>query len=543
MGKQNRQYKVILMRSDNKAKKRSTLGRLITAAIFIMTLIFDYLLISCRMVPEEYLVPVVVLLLLLTLMIGLLTRQRRKKARFGVGILLSLAVGAVLIYGIMALARLTGVLDSITAARTEVTDVAVYVLAEDDAETLDDLAEDTFGVLANLDRTATDSTIEQLNEDLNTEIATADYYGLTSLIDALYARDCGAILLNTAYLDVLEEMEGYEDIADRIREITVLKIKEKVVSTTDGAVSETAFVVYISGVDSRNGLSAKSRSDVNILAVVNTETHQVLLVSTPRDYYVELSISDGAKDKLTHAGIYGVNVSMDTLAMLYDIDVDYYCRLCFEGFEELVDALDGVEVYSEYAFHSSYGDFDFVEGYNSVNGEQALWFARERYAFSSGDRQRGKNQMELIKAIIKKAISPEILVTYGSLLDAMEDNFETSVPYDLIASLVSDQLRNASEWSIISYSVDGTGSSQIPWSMSVSAYVMIPDEETISEARELMRAVLNGEIIEQPRKTEDIPDRKASNEAYHSRPGRPGDVILKQAQDHYNEIKKIAEDL
>ncbi|MCD7739230.1 MAG: LCP family protein [Lachnospiraceae bacterium] len=489
------------MSSGNKKKKRSAFGRLITAVILILTLIFTYLLISCRMVPTEYLVPVVVLLLLLTLMIGLLTRQKRKKGRMFAGVLLGLAMGTVLVYGIVALARLTGALDSITAARTEVTNVAVYVLAEDEAETVNDLSGDSFGILANMDREATDSAVEQLNEELGAEIVTADYSGLTSLVDALYAQECRSILLNTAYLDVLEEMEGYEDIEDRIREVTVLKVEEKLSWSSlwgeKTEETETAFVVYISGVDSRNGLTAKSRSDVNILAVVNTETHQVLLVSTPRDYYVELSISDGAKDKLTHAGIYGVNVSMDTLSMLYDVDVDYYCRICFEGLEELVDALGGVEVYSEYAFHSSFGDYDFVEGYNTVNGEEALWFVRERYAFSSGDRQRGKNQMELIKAIIKKAISPQVLVTYGSLLDAMEDNFETNVSYNMIASLVSDQLSSGSEWDIISYSVDGTGSSQIPWSMSTSAYVMIPDEETVAEASEMIQAVLNGEIIEQ----------------------------------------------
>lgn len=484
------------MSHKKEKKKLSIPGRILTVIMFLIVLVFDGLLIYSRMVPAQYLAVVVFLSLLLVLLI----RSLAKRRHFGSAFFLSLLSGAVLCLCIAVLGQLTGTLSAITGVQTEVMNVCVYVLVEDNAETLNDLSESTFGILAAQDRTATDEAVAQLNEELDTEISTMEYSGLISLVDSLYAQESRAILMNSAYLDVLEEIEGYEDITDRIREITTVRVVETVrVNTSDSAASNTAFVVYISGIDSRNGLVAKSRSDVNILAVVNTQTHQVLLVSTPRDYYVELSISDGAKDKLTHAGIYGVGVSMDTLAMLYDVDVDYYFRVSFDGFEEIVDALGGVSVYSEYAFQSSFdSSLYFSQGYNGVNGEEALLFARERYAFSTGDRQRGKNQMELIKAIINKALSPEILRSYSSLLAAAEDNFETSVPYDLIASLVSDQLKSGSDWDIISYSVDGTGSTAVPWSMSASAYVMIPDESTVAEAKELIQAVLNGEVITQP---------------------------------------------
>ncbi|MCD8379032.1 MAG: LCP family protein [Lachnospiraceae bacterium] len=484
------------MSNQKRKGKMSIPGRLLTFVMLLIVLAFDGLLIYSRMVPFQYLAVVVLLSLLLVLLIRSLSRRRH----FVSALFLSLLSGSVLCYGIMALGQLTGTLSAITGAQTEVTNVCVYVLTEDDAETLNDLTETTFGILATQDRTATDEAIAQLNGELDTEIVTVEYSGLTALVDSLYTQENRAILLNSAYLDVLEEIDGYEDIASRIREVSTLRVVETIESpAAESTASDSVFTVYISGIDSRNGLVAKSRSDVNILAAVNTDTHQVLLISTPRDYYVELSISGGAKDKLTHAGIYGVSVSMDTLSMLYDVDVDYYFRVSFDGFEEIVDALGGVSVYSEYAFQSSYdSSLYFSQGYNDVNGEEALLFARERYAFSSGDRQRGKNQMELIKAIINKALSPEILMTYSSVLAAADGNFETSVPYNLIASLVSTQLSDGGDWDIITYSVDGTGSTAVPWSMSVSAYVMIPDETTVETAKELIQSVLNGEEIVQP---------------------------------------------
>ncbi|MCD8085511.1 MAG: LCP family protein [Clostridiales bacterium] len=482
-------------------------GGILTGLLLVIMAVLDVLLVRSALLPIKYLVPGMVLLLALVVLLGVMTHRTGRTGRFAFGTVVSVLIGVVMVYGIIALYMLTNTLNSITTVTTEVSNVGVYVLTEDSAETLNDLEEETFGILSELDRDSTDGAIEQLNEDLDTEIATAEYDSLVLLVEGLYNQECRAILLNSAYLDVIAEIDGYTDIEDRIREVSALEVEVEVVveepdtGETESEVSSasaTAFTLYISGIDSRNGLKAKSRSDVNILATVNTQTHQILLVSTPRDYYVPLSISNGAKDKLTHAGIYGVSVSMDTLAMLYGIDVDYYFRVSFEGFEEIVDALGGVSVYSEYAFTSTHGGYTFVEGYNYVNGAQALGFARERYAFASGDRQRGKNQMALIQAMVKKALSPEILVKYASILSAVDGNFETSLSYDLIADLVSDQLSTGADWEIISYSVDGSNGSAVPYSMSTTAYVMIPDEETVATASELMQAVLDGEVISQP---------------------------------------------
>ncbi|MCD8231826.1 MAG: LCP family protein [Clostridiales bacterium] len=485
-----------------KHRKGSKLpGIMITVILAAIVVVFDMFLYASRMVSGKYFLPIVVALAVLVALVLLLTFNTAKRVRFVFGVIVAALTAAVLLYATVALGKVTNTLDSMTATtETEVSYVGVYVLTEDTAETLEDVADETFGIMEEVDRSVTDSALEHINEELGMEVATAEYAGPSILVGALYGQDCRCIVLNEAYIDVVVELDGYEDVEDNIRELARYEVTETVEteesSEEASADSDYVFTVFISGVDSRSGLVARSRSDVNILATVNKDTHQILLVSTPRDYYVPLSISNGQKDKLTHAGIYGVQVSMDTLAMLYDIDVDYYFRVSFEGFEDIVDALGGVTVYSDYEF--STGDYSFNVGYNYVDGAAALAFARERHAFADGDRQRGRNQMALISAIIDEAISPKILANYTSVLEAAEDNMEMSIPYDVLALLVSDQLDTGGYWQVISYSVTGTGDSAVPWSLSTSAYVMVPDESTVETASELMKAMINGEKISSP---------------------------------------------
>ena len=336
-----------------------------------------------------------------------------------------------------------------------------------------------------------------------------EYDSLPSLIDALLNGETNAVVLNSAYLDVLEEMAGYEDIRSQIKEATITQVKTEIpqaaaetekADTGTQTGGQSVFTLYISGVDSRSSeLVSKSRSDVNILAVVNADTRQVVLISTPRDYYVPLSISGGVPDKLTHAGIYGVQVSMDTLAMLYGIDIDYYFRVNFTGFEKIIDALGGITVVSDYTFDSkNEAGYHFDQGENYMDGAAALAFCRERYSFATGDNQRGKNQLAVIRGVLNKCLSTDMLLNYTQVLAAVEDSFETSVPYDVLSSLVRSQLGSGGSWNIVSYSVTGTGDNQVPYSMSQSVYVMIPDESTVATAKELIQTVLDGGTVTEP---------------------------------------------
>ena len=393
-------------------------------------------------------------------------------------------------------------LTDISGVNTEVTEVGIYVRADDSAEAVSDTADYVYGVLTDLDRENSDKAIQEVDSETGKNVQVQEFAGLTDLVDGLLNGQAGAIVLNSAYLSVIEEMDGYSDISSRIKELTVKKVEttiepqqsEAAQNTNDGSV----YTIFVSGIDSRSGLVAKSRSDSNIVATINTATRQILLVSTPRDYFVPLSISGGQRDKLTHAGIYGINVCMDTLGMLYNEDINYYFRINFAGFEQLIDALGGVTVYSDYEFDSKNVEgYHFNQGDNFLNGEQALVFSRERYAFQEGDRQRGKNQMAVIKGIINKALSPELLKNYSSVLSSIQGCFETNISYEEIAKLLQQQLNNGGDWNIVSYSVDGTGDTQKPYSMSQAAYVMIPNEATVQKAETMMKKVRDGETVSQ----------------------------------------------
>ena len=272
-----------------------------------------------------------------------------------------------------------------------------------------------------------------------------------------------------------------------------------VTGTEANKITKEPFVVYLSGVDNRGELTEKARSDVNILAVVNPSTKRVALVNTPRDYYVDLA-GTNSKDKLTHAGLYGVETSMATLGNLYGVNVDQYLRINFAGFISIIDAVGGVDVYSDQAFTSvgSPGYYDpttFAEGWNHLDGKSALAFARERHAFASGDIQRGINQMKVIDAMMNKIKSPTVLMNFSKLMDAVSDCFVTSLSQEQISALVRMQLASLSDWDIQSYAVTGTSgkSSQCYSAKGQSLYVMKPDENSVNQAKELIASVLGGE--------------------------------------------------
>ena len=301
-------------------------------------------------------------------------------------------------------------------------------------------------------------------------------------------------------------------------------------------ITKEPFVVYLSGVDTRGDLTDKARSDVNIIAAVNPVTKQVVLINTPRDYYVDLA-GTNSKDKLTHAGLYGVQTSMDTLGNLYGVNVEHYIRINFAGFINIIDALGGVDVYSDQAFTSvgSPGYYDpttFVEGWNHLDGKAALAFARERHAFKTGDVQRGINQMKVIDAMLNKIKSPALLMGFTKILDAVSDSFVTSLSQNQISALVRMQLSDFAEWNIERYTVTGTsGSSTKCYSAKgQKLYVMKPDENSVAKAKEMIAAVLGGEgtvssTTQTPEKT-DVYTPTTDPDAAVSVPETPADSVI-----------------
>ena len=485
-----------------KMKKQMKLIALVLTLIsVVLVAVVGVMLWNLDMLPALYYGIAMLVLLLLIAGISALILCARKVQVLIVGIVCSLLFDVVMGGGIYYLNGASSALKKITTTKTEVALVDVYVNADDTAQTIEDTNGYRFGILAELDRDNTDEAVTKINEDLGYEIETSEYGNYMQLVDAVEANEIDAFILNTAYMDILVDMEGYQDVNDRVRSIAEYEVEHKT-QVEEKPVQEEdkdsdTFTVYVSGIDTNGPVSTKSRSDVNILMTVNTKTKQVLLVNTPRDYYVPLPISGGNRDKLTHAGIYGVETSMGTLDMLYGTSTDYYFRLNFSGFQTIIDALGGVDVYSDYEFVTLHGNYYIAPGMNHLNGSQALGFVRERYSLPGGDHDRGKNQMKVIQAMIKKMMSTDFLLNYTNVLNALDGSFETSVPMDLISEVVKSQLNSGGDWNIVSYAVSGSGDTQPTWSMGAPAYVMWPDESTVEQAKALINQVKNGEILTQ----------------------------------------------
>lgn len=481
-------------------------GAVITIIVIMLSVVFMGLLAMTKMIPTIYMLIIGIVLAVIAAIIWLLVWHTRYTGRFIGGTVLAVIMIAILAFGGFYINKTRSAISNISGETTEVTQMAVYVKSDDAADSVEATAGYTYGILSSLDRENTDGAVAHLNSQFGTEVQTKEYAGLTELADGILNGEVNAMLLNSGYLSVYEDMDGYTDFSTKIKEVGTVDVESTIQSAEESTPVEPIttsnggkiYTIYLSGIDTRGEMTAKSRSDVNIIATINTDTHEVLLVSTPRDYFVPLSISGGAPDKLTHAGIYGIDVCMDTLGMLYDIDINYYFRINFGGFVKVIDALGGITVNSDYDFDSkNILGYHFNKGENYVNGEQALIFARERYAFQEGDRQRGKNQMEVIRGVVKKALSPEILTSYSSILSSLDGCFGTNITYEEIAQILQQQITNGGDWTIVSYSVNGTGATEKPYSMSQKAYVMVPDYNTVDKAKSLMEKVRNGEVVTQ----------------------------------------------
>ena len=426
---------------------------------------------------------------------------------------LAVVLSVAMIYGTVAAGAVQSALNKISGIMVEKQVTAVIVMKEDDATELGDTRGYKFGILANRDQENTQKILSAMKEGMG-EIKTAEYETPAAMADALYDDEVQAIILNEGYIPLLTEQENYKDFSDRTRILYEYVTEHEITPVKpSGTITKNPFMVYCSGSDERDSdINAKSRSDVNILAVVNPKSRQILLINTPRDYYLPLAFN-GEMDKLTHAGLYGVQETMAVLDNLYGTETAYYGRINFWGLIDIVDALGGIDVYSDIAFTTntmdipnSYGgyesrSFSFDEGWNHLDGAEALGFSRERYSFSDGDNQRGKNQMKVIQAIIEKAASPSVLANYQDLLKAVSDNFITNMTYDEISSLVKMMQKDGFSWNIQSMSArEGYGDNMQPCYSSYGQmlYVMPPDYDYINTIRGVITQVMNGEEIVLP---------------------------------------------
>ena len=384
-----------------------------------------------------------------------------------------------------------GMLNNILSHYKEYT-YKVVVRTDSDYKQLSDLDKNTMGYFNNKTE-ETEKAIKHIDKKITPEYK--EYDDIDKLTNSLLNNEIESILIEDSYYNMIAEENS--DFIDTTKVIYTFKIRQIITDfSKDVDVSKKPFNIFISGIDTYGSIDSVSRSDVNMVVTVNPKTKQILMTGIPRDYYVQLHGINGYKDKLTHAGLYGVDNSVQTVEDFLDININYYVKVNFSSVVNIVNTLGGVEVFSEYDFTSIDG-YHYSRGYNKVNGEEALSFARERKAFSAGDNQRIKNQQALLQALVKKAISKDIIYKYSKLLNNVSDSFVTNMSANRITSLIRMQLDDMSEWTITSNSLTGEGELNYTYSYpSQKLYVMVPDTDSISKTKELIAAVFNGDTLE-----------------------------------------------
>lgn len=331
-----------------------------------------------------------------------------------------------------------------------------------------------------------------------------EYDSMTALLEAFYNGEVDSIIINESSRSQILDMEAYSNFDSNTRVVyqTSYKVKNNDSATSVSDITSKPFNVLISGSDTRGGFDENGRSDVIMIATVNPKTHTILLTSVPRDFYVTTvcdagdGCMQGALDKITHTGIHGTNTTKRTVEQLLGIEINYTFKVGFDTVTKLVDTLGGVDVYVEpgYAVHNEY--INVKEGVNHLYGEEALEYARERYAYAEGDRQRTKNQQQVLMGIVKEATKPSVITNYAAIMDTMANTFSTTMSNAEITDLIKYQLNNNPTWKMEQYMVDGTGDTLMCAELGDAASVMVPDQSTVKMAKDKINAVLAGKSSE-----------------------------------------------
>ena len=496
--------------------KNKKLWTILCIAVLLLQLAAEaltaVLVLKLNILPDKYTVVLLAVFALLGVLTGLLLFLHGKKPVGKVRRIIACVLALLIVCACALVAKVAAdayqTINHMTEPdkSTSTRNMYVFVLEEDPAQRLEDTADYTFAIVENYDETHTQQAIAVIEEAIQTEADIAGYEKTSDVADALLEQQVGAAILNGVTVSLLMEEEGYADFMDKVRILYTIPLEQLEGSTDvetvpDETVDEmkdvtnSPFIVYIGGSDTRSSKLTDSRNDVNILVVVNPVTKQVLLLNTPRDYYIPNPAGDGKLDKLTHCGGYGVECSMEALSDLYDVDVDYFAQLNFTGFETLIDAVGGVTIYSSQSFTTR--DTTIKKGNNFLDGASALDLVRDRYHVSGGDNGRGKNQMKVITALIEKMTNGTTIISkYADILDSLEGMFKTSLTMDDISMLVKMQLSDMASWNVQSFAVTGTGGHEKTYSIpGQNAYVMYPNEDVVAYAGELVDRILAGEIL------------------------------------------------
>ena len=457
---------------------------LILAIFIIINIFFIYYL---DIIPINYIYLLIGILTIL-FFISYFFINRKNKLLSILGILVFIIIFTSNILGSFIIVRTNSFFNSITNKIEEINNYNIIVLNDSKYKDLENIKDKEIGIINN-DNNYND-IIEQVNNLVDCNIK--NYDNIIYLINDLINKKIDGIIISDSYISIINDnIDNFKDDIKIIKTISIKSKEELVLEEKD--VSLNSFNVYISGIDTYGDINRVSRSDVNMIASININNNKILLTNIPRDMYVPLVGMNDNMDKLTHAGIYGINTSIGTLENFLDIKIDYYVRINFNTLVSIVDYLGGIDVYSDYNFKAGRRYYNVGMNYN-LSGKEALEFARNRYAFRDGDRQRGRNQQKVIEAIVEKVTKSRDINTYLNLVSALEKSFETNMDKETITKFIKMQIENNYSWNIEMNDVNGFDSMNYtysyPWQM---LYVMLVDENSLNLAKEKINSVLEEE--------------------------------------------------
>lgn len=400
---------------------------------------------------------------------------------FCLGLVLSLGYVYVAQQGFDALSKFTG------STQKEVR-YDLVVLKDAQHKLVDDLKDKSVGYVSQLDKKYIDQIQEKVT--LNSLKSSPGY---VELVDELYSDSYEAIIINSAFRSVITERKKAFDKETRV--VKSFTFYEKNAEAKKNLIAtDKSFNLYISGIDTYGSVATVSRSDVNIVASMNFKTHKIMLTTVPRDSYVAIPGGGaGQKDKLTHAGIYGVDASMGAVGGLLDIEFAGYVRINFTSLIRLVDALGGITVSNPTGFTSEVNNEFFPVGNVYMDGESALAYSRERHSLAAGDNDRGKNQMRVITAIIQKLSSFSSVAGYQQVLDVLGESVQTNVSDKDIRAIMSHQIDTGKGWDVQSYALTGTGSTGVYPSYAMPSarlYMYSLDDASVTTAKNQIQQIL-----------------------------------------------------
>ena len=445
-------------------------------------------IIDLNMIPNKYFYLGIIILIVINVISIVLLLGKKLVVKI-IGIILSIIIIGTSLFGIFYTDKVDDLLSkAFNNNKIEITGYGVIVLKDINYNKLKDLKDLNMGYLS----INGNDYLNIIEDKIDSKMV--KYNDVYTLYEDLLNKKIESFVIDKAYLDLLEDK--YNDIDNHIKIIYNYEVKEELIN--DNKVDKLDVInVLISGSDARTDkIAERSRSDVNMIMTINPKTHTILLTSIPRDYYVQLHNRTGLKDKLTHAGIYGVNMSKDTVADLFDIKIDYTIKVGFKSVEEIVDLIGGIDVYSDITFKSYHiKGWTVPQGMNHFNGKQALAYSRERYAYTDGDIHRVQNQQQVLEAIIEKIFQDRsLLKKYDQILESFNDLYRTDIPEDYIKLIIKQQLGDMASWKIERQYVVGNGAMLETYSMpGWTLWVMIPDEESMNNAKAKINEVYNAE--------------------------------------------------